>query len=263
MADWLRRGAAARAARQQEQKRQEMLDKAVHRFRLPPNKGTKITFLDGNIGDDGMLDCPIAYEHNLFRNGRWGNVYMCTRAQEPCPLCASGNKASQVAFFTVIDHSKWKSNRDGKIHQNEIRLFVAKSGTLALLERKAQKSEGLAGVTFEVFRSDADKSPAVGDDFEFIKKTPLDQILTAMGVEGPLNFEECVPYYTAAELISEGLGVPVQNTGNVGHTVGTETGGWSPDDEDEDDAEPREPGSDDDADDDTETGPALDNDIPF
>ena len=225
MAGWLKQGDRAARERQAEDKRREEHENRVYRFWMPKGKEQRITFLDGVLTKDGMMGQPVFYEHNLFLNGTWKNWFICTRDEEPCPLCMAGNKPAMVSPFTIVDHAEWTSKRDGKVHRNEIRLFIAKAATLKKLERKADKLGGsLVGVTFEVFRSEDDKAPSVGDEFEYVDRNELPGVREKYGAHcAPVNYEDAIPYLTAAEMRNLGLGSrPVgaeEPTHDTGHAA--------------------------------------------
>lgn len=166
---FLKRGAAAVAEMDKEEKRIEMSRKdKVFRFYLPDGGKGDITFLDGNL-KDGILDVPYYYEHKQFMNGRHDNFFICTQDEEPCPICEGGGTASYVGILTVIDHSEFTSKRDNKVYKDTIKLFVAKRDTIKLLQEMAVKRGGLRGCRFDVSRH-GDKSPNVGSAFDFTQK---------------------------------------------------------------------------------------------
>ena len=178
---FLKKGAAAKAAVQAEEvkfeeRRAEM--NRMRRFYIGYNKDTQITFLDGKLDEDGMLDIPRFYEHSIQVGSDWKH-YVCTAEidqSQPCPMCEAGNKPSLVGVMTVIDHSEYtvqKGPNAGKVYKNQRRLFVAKEGTLKDLNKLAAKPErnGLAGCTFDVSRGGENtRDPNVGKTFDFVVK---------------------------------------------------------------------------------------------
>ena len=107
----------------------------------------------------------------------------------------------------MIDHTEWK-DKNGKVHQNEKRLYVAKKQTLQRLQKLAIKRGGLRGCSFDVSRT-GDQSAAVGSDFDFLKKwEDMAEFKAQYGVEDtdPLNYENVIQYKTAKELTALGLG---------------------------------------------------------
>jgi hypothetical protein len=207
---WLKKGKEAHA--QVEAADQETAKKqaagSVRRFWIPKDKETQITFLDGNLDEDGLLETVTFWEHNLRLNGKWGNHYACTQDQEVCPICVGGDTPSLVAAFSIIDHTEW-TDKNNKVHKNERRMFVCKRETFKRLQKIATKRDGLAGCTFDVSRT-GDKSPSVGSDFDFVEKRTLPQIAKAYTlVEDsgtPFNYEEVLVYRDAAELKQLGFG---------------------------------------------------------
>lgn len=185
-----------------------------YRFWLKEDTEAQITFLDGALLEDGTIDSVVYHEHNMFMNGRWGNNFVCIKEFEPCPLCetaeeTSKGKASFVAAFTVIDHRKYEDNA-GKKHKDQVRLFVCKLETYKMLQKIATKRKGLAGCTFDVSRT-GDKSPNVGNMFDFVSKKSVSLVLKKYKVEA-LDYEEVIPYRDAEELINLNFGNASDNT---------------------------------------------------
>lgn len=224
----LKKGSAAQQLVQQEealiqQKKEANKDK-VHRFFMPVGESRRITFLDGALTpDQAYFDVPAIREHNLRINGKWGNFFPCIAEQEPCPCCEEeqGGNAYVVAFFTVIDHTPHTYN--GKTYENQVKLFAAKSSTMAILLRHALKPHinGLAGATFDVFRT-GDKSASVGTEFEFVEKNDVAALCNhftkvnnlKMGKPEdsdeyrvqPINYEKAIQYLSGAQLRQMGIG---------------------------------------------------------
>ena len=227
---FLMKGKRARAAWKQAEKehkvRKEEMENMVYRYYLPTGASGKITFLDGKLGPDGLIDVNMIKEHNLHMNGHWKNWFLCTEhggegedgspPSEPCPICEGGDKPYSAAVFTIVDWSKWEDKK-GKTHQYEIKLFVAKREALNILQKRATKYKGLAGCTFEVERA-GDNSPNVGNVFDFVNKHPLKTLVGAFakrGVKlGLINYEKRLKYRTADELRKLGFG--------TGQPVGSE-----------------------------------------
>ena len=215
---WMKRGVDAKKAMQHEDaKAEERKAEAgkLWRFFVTPEKAGLVTFLDGSLDAEGMLDIQVFYEHRVRINGEWNN-FVCTAEidqSQPCPLCEKGDKPAFVGVMTVLDHSEHKIKNGpnaGKTITNTRKLFVAKRTTIKLLTTIAKKRGGLAGCTFEVTRS-GEKTPAVGEHFDFTAKySKLSEIADKFGLKledvQPANYEEEVRYRTVAELIELGVG---------------------------------------------------------
>jgi hypothetical protein len=204
---FLKRGQAAQAVLQQEEHKAESRKNQTYRFFLPEGKNGSITFLDGNIMD-GVLDLTYYYEHNVCINGKWGNHFICTQDTEPCPICAGGLYPSYVGVATVIDHSSYTSQKDGKTYKDKIQLFVAKRDTLKTLQALAVKRGGLTGWRVDVSRT-GEKSAAVGNVFDFISHQTPQQIIATYGADyKPLDYEKVLgeAYLPASELRKLGFG---------------------------------------------------------
>ncbi len=216
MASFLMKGKRAvkawKQAEKTHKKQEDERKNRVYRFYLPTGAEQKITFIDGDLTPDGIIDVSMFREHNLKLNGHWKNWFRCTdfggEGAEPCPICEGGDNAYVASVFSIIDHSLWTDSK-GKKHQHEMKLFVAKREALNILQKHAVKRGGLAGVTFEVSRA-GDNSPNVGNVFEFVKKNPVAKIIKAFGAKGfpvgMVDYEKALPYYTAAELRDKGFG---------------------------------------------------------
>jgi hypothetical protein len=205
---FLKKGAAAAQAFQQEEARAEAQKNQVFRFNIPNGSSTALTFLDGEIVD-GMLDIPFLYEHTINIAGKWQN-FVCTQDSEPCPICEGGNKPSYVGLLTVVDHSSYTSKKDGKVYKDQIRLFVAKRTTIKMLTQMAIKRGGLTGCRFDVSRT-GDKEPSVGNVYDFTEKLSLSALAPAYFAEhkkalAPISYEKEIGYMDASELRKMGFG---------------------------------------------------------
>lgn len=230
---WLKQGqASAQMATQAQAEAEARKAEMGHMFRFFINKGedAKITFVDGNLSEQGFLLPPRFYEHTVYHNGKWTN-FVCPEKTSPelgqkCPFCETGDYASLVAMFTVIDHRVYKSPTTGKTYQDTTKLFAAKSGTFEMLNKLAVKRDGLAGCTFDVSRS-GEKSPAVGNMFDFVEKKDPKELKgkwtrtfkNAQGKEVTedaftvADYEKEVVWRDADELRAMGFGKP--GMGNV------------------------------------------------
>lgn len=136
-----------------------------------------ITFLDGNLDENGLLIMPTWYEHFIQLNGSAENL-PCISGQEPCPMCESGNNSSLVGGFTVIDHTPYtikKGPKEGQVIEKTKKLFIAKRTTLGQLQKIASKRGGLAGLTLDITRTTA-KSPSVGDMYDIVKQQTVEEV---------------------------------------------------------------------------------------
>jgi hypothetical protein len=211
---WLKQGAASAEAAKQEAAEQEIRKQEkgkMFRFYLKQGEEAPITFIDGDLNPDGLLVPPRYFEHNLFLNGKWGNLFVCPEKTAPhlgmkCPICAGGDNPSLSALFTVIDHRTFTSKDGSKTYKDMPRLFVAKSGTMEILAKIASKRGGLAGARFDASRSNKDKSPSVGDMFDFVEKTPVAELVQKYMDEitdPATNTKKKVSRFAAADYESE------------------------------------------------------------
>lgn len=221
---------AREAAALEDQKNKERKEAAqspyTNRFYLKQDVETVITFLDGDLDEDGLLKTTSYHEHNLLLNGSWRNWYPCTGEFEICPICESGSRNPPlVSAFTVIDHSQYKDRNDN-LRKDERKLFLCKRETVKRLQKLASKRDGLTGCTFDVSRI-GDKAPGVGSDFDFVEKQTLPDIAKRYNLQleggentshlkicAPYNYEEVIMYKTAAELRALGLGPDNNSVGS-------------------------------------------------
>lgn len=191
-----------------------------YRFWMPVDADARITFLDGELNPNGVLDETTYTEHQVPIGNDWRNFYPCVSDQEPCPLCVADNKSYYVAVFSIIDHSEWV-DKQGAVHKNERKLYAVKRDTVRILRKMSLTREGLRGCTFDVSRT-GDRSPNVGSHYDFIKKW---EDMAAFGKEynvkdtSPLNYGKVVKYRTATELLSLGVGIKASSIGGESSTV--------------------------------------------
>ena len=171
--------------------------KKMYRFYMPVGGETTITFVDDDTkpltldheGKKVQVSLPVIFrEYQLHLNNNWRNWFTAPQNPEDDVLAKRGERSSQVAAFTVIDHSEWK-DKQGATHKDELKLFVVKtsSSTFKVLQKASAKRGGLRGCKFTVTRL-ADKSSNVGDTFEFEEKVELDAAMQ------PANYlEEFAP----------------------------------------------------------------------
>lgn len=221
--NFLKKGAAAKDAFQQEEAKAEMAKAEagkMWRFFLKDGEDGQITFLDGDLNEEGMLDINMFHEHRVRINGAWQN-FICTAeadTSQPCPICESGDRPSFVGVMTVIDHRSHTIQNGpnaGKVIKNIRRLFVAKRNSMKQLAKLAAKRGGLAGCTFDVSRS-GEKEPAVGNQFDFVEKfESFEDIAAKFGLEMdavmPANYAEELKYRSPEELIDLGVGKAVKS----------------------------------------------------
>lgn len=219
------KGQAAQQAMQQEQAKADMRSNGTYRFYVKHKNGQSeermITFLDGNLTPDGLLDIPFINEHRVRINGDTQNI-ACTEPNEPCPLCQAAQESNSqdfsfaafTGYLTVIDHTGYVDNT-GKHHPDVIRLYPAKRKQIEMLTKLAHNYGTLAGLCFNVSRS-SDKSAAVGDIMiPQGQYNPQDLIAhyksqDANSKIGILDYNKEVTYFDAKTLRSMlGMGSPI------------------------------------------------------
>ena len=150
------------------------------RYWMPKGSERKIIFLTDGDGPNGPP--PPIWEHNLKLGGHYRNWFTCLEPLGmPCPLCQYAEstrvgKRYKAMYFTIIDTHEFEG-KDGKKRKNVKRLFVAKKDTVEILRRRfhdlAESGRGLRGAIFKVYRTNSDKSAAVGEDFSYIDHADL------------------------------------------------------------------------------------------
>jgi hypothetical protein len=214
MPNFLKRGSAAHEQQVVENKLQELRKQQyeTNRFYIPQNdeKPRHITFLDGKLNSNGMIDATAFYQHQLQLNGSWQNWFVCTEDNEPCPICAIPRQYRTFVYaFSIIDHTPY-TGKTGKVYENQKKLFVCKQDSFKRLSKRAEKGEGLAGCTFEVTRL-GQKSDGCGSDFEFTSKNTAADLLKkypSLKMEDlkPLEYEKVIVYRSRDELLKMGIG---------------------------------------------------------
>lgn len=205
---FMKTGAAAKTEMAKVEHKAEMAAKnKTQRFWLPKDKSAAITFLDGDL-KDGMLNIPFYYEHQINMNGSWKNWFICTQDEEPCPICEGGHQPSYVGILTIIDHSEYTSQKDGKVYKDQVRILTAKKDSIKQLQKLAEKRGGLRGCKFDVSRT-GDKSPGIGNMFDFTEKLNDAQLFQLYKERSqPFKYEELLLglYMPAKELRKMGFG---------------------------------------------------------
>jgi|Cruoilmetagenom7_1024161.scaffolds.fasta_scaffold08548_4 hypothetical protein len=232
---FLKKGKAARkeASAVDEQKKRRDEENKYRRFFVKRGTERRVTFLDGDLDDEGELSMVMYYEHNLFMNGNWRNFFVCTgNEDEPCPICEEGKLPAMVAVFTIIDHTEY-TDKKGDTHKDNVMLLVAKRGTQKLLEYQAAKRGGLAGVTFDVARIDEDQSAAVGTSFDYVGKNEVPKLLKKFGAE-VIDYEDVIHYRTPDELRKMGFGKAGKIGGEPGLSDTDDEPPFDPDTDDDD-----------------------------
>jgi hypothetical protein len=154
---------------------------------MPAGAAKEIVFVDA---------VPFTfYEHNARINGNWKNWTTCLApvTEEGDPECCrtlGADSRYRVSMLTIIDCSKW-TDKKGNTRQYEIKVLPAKYKTSQKLERKqadlVSQDKSLAGRLYRVVR-ETDKSPAVGDDYEFVREVDMTKLFELATYKGkPLS----------------------------------------------------------------------------
>lgn len=187
----------------------------VFRYRIPVgSEPREITFLDGEEltltieGKDVTVPAPVrtneyrvtvprglqldpATQRTLdltlerlgFYQGGWSNF--STQPSQGVDVLRDHERAAPMVMMTVIDHSEYRA-KNGKVYKDDIKLFPMKRNSPAwgIVQRQLERRGSLRGCRFLVERH-GDKSPAVGNSFEFVEQHPdIDSL------PQPLNYGE-------------------------------------------------------------------------
>ena len=208
-------------------------NKRIVRFRVPVGESKEFTFLDAAVIDltvngEVIKDVPtpirlseyrVTVPKNLinslpshvqnqasilldrlgFKAGGWSNFTTVPSPDQPDPL-RDHERPSSIVVFSVIDHSSWTSPQ-GKTYVDQKRLFVAKRSSPAwgILQRQMERMQkkgydSLRGCRFESSRH-GDKSPAVGNSFDF-----LERVEDLESLEQPFDYGEILAPKSAEDL---------------------------------------------------------------
>jgi hypothetical protein len=217
---FIKTGAAAVAALQEEQAKADIAREQSSkpwRFRISQKDGVGkdylITFLDGDLDSNGLIQMNVWAEHTMQVSGDWDN-YVCL-APNFCPMCAADDRADLVQAFTVIDQNPYtvqSGQKKGMTIPWQRKLYVVKRMTLGQLQKIAQKHGGLRGLQLTVCRTTT-KSPAAGDMFEAQQKFSDEELAEAFPKnekgdrqDVPFVYNDVAPFYPAEKLKELGIG---------------------------------------------------------
>lgn len=204
---WLKKGKAAQKSMKEEEARAEAQKNmgGNNRFWMKEGEERTITFVDGGLTEDGLLDIPMYFEHTVKYSGQW-TQFVCVAEEEPCPLCETGDRPTFVGVATIIDHTGFYSKKDEKQIKNIRRLYVAPRTVIKKLQTLAAKRGTLAGLTFDVTRTEK-KAARVGDLLDCQGITTLKDLKKHFPEAAvPFNYEEELPHVSADELRKMGFG---------------------------------------------------------
>jgi hypothetical protein len=192
------------------------------RFFLKVDESAKITFLDGDLDPTtGFFASNVIHEHTVRQAGNYVN-YACLDTHtsgdpQVCPLCNHQegdrqNRSYLVAFFTVIDHTR-RTGKNGKIYENEVRVFAAKTRVMTRLLEFAKEEGTLAGMRFDVRRLKDQAN--TGEDFTVINRFPVHALCDKYNAS-IVDYSQATNYASQQELRAMGFG---------GMPIGAETPG--------------------------------------
>jgi hypothetical protein len=185
---WFQTGydAVGEEVKRRDQQQEEWANQ-VRRYWMPEKDQSGRTIVATIAFIDGV---PFTYrEHQFYLNGNWRNWQTCLIGTgDKCPYDEAGNKNYFVGAYTVIDTREWRG-KDNTVHKNEVSLYPSKGDSLKALRILADARDGdLAGCMFRVSRS-GDKSPSVGNVYDFIERLPTKTIRIKMSGMGEQSIQ--------------------------------------------------------------------------
>lgn len=174
----LKKGFDAAQTMMEEQAAERAARAGAFNFFIKKGESARIVFLEDEPG-------ALVYQFTHKIGDRFEDFICQGDASEYRDL---EKRPTLVGYFTIIQLGEFKG-KNGVV-KNPKRTLAAKSQTLDILKRHFAKRGGLYGRVFEVSRSNNDKSPAVGDMWDF--EETLDQAaLEALNEDiTPINFDE-------------------------------------------------------------------------
>ncbi len=238
---FLKKGAKAQEALKAAELEAEKKANMPFKFFLKQDTDTVVTFLDGELNEDGFLELITYNQHTFQHNGNWVD-YVCVSDEEPCPLCEASKPSTLVSIFSVFDHTVF-TKKDGEVINGSIKLFIAKRATVKILQKIASKRGGLAGCTFDVSRT-GEKSASVGTLFDYTEKEDVQDFMNKHKLK-ILDYENVLPYVPASDLRKVGFGSGIVSTGAPVHQAQAKTGNMNSSDHENDEGDaPFDPSTD-------------------
>lgn len=152
---------SAESERKSEQrKRTGGIDPNRGRLRLTPGESADVIVLDETP------ESVAFYEHQLKKDGKWGNFESCPGEWENCPLCSSGDNKSFVWFLTILDLRGYTKDDGTEVpyYRRLLPIKQTQSSTYKRVFKAAMKEFGtIRGVMLTLERDTGDKSAAIGE----------------------------------------------------------------------------------------------------
>lgn len=170
-------------------------DRASRRFSLEKGESARVTFMDGNLTREGLIELWLYKEHFLpippYR-------FVCVAYNEECPICRDGFRAHLMGAGTIYDH-----------RVNATRIFCVAYSSLSRMAVKAKEVNGLKGWTVLMTKT-GNARTRIGDVMEFEGRMTDSELMAAYGRRGRLptmNYAKHLGYLSAKELRKQGFGV--------------------------------------------------------
>lgn len=133
--------------------------------------------------DSNDLDYAVLMHSRFKLNGSWSNYVVCTKKSDPkgCPVCAVAEKPSQWFLCgSLIDRSKWtipNGKNKGQVRTDQRRLLLITASQVDTMEMIGGKIKTWRGASFDVGRSEDQKSPRIGSNWFFTSHMSEQDIL--------------------------------------------------------------------------------------
>lgn len=142
------------------------------------------------------------HEHTFQSGQKWYNATCVNEIPTlaPCPICKTYGEdtSSYVGVYTVIDTRRWEGE-NGKVFENQPKLFVAKTKVQAVIREEKKKRGGLIGCVYDITRA-GDQDPRTGSMFSFTEKLTPEQVAARFPGVKPYSYEEVFRPKTAEEM---------------------------------------------------------------
>jgi len=167
----------------------------LYRFRLPYGDTASVTIVSPR---------PVfVWEHQFtFNNNRYTfepSLRGTLREGEVDILTKHFGDAYRVWFFLVIDHSTYQGKK--AVYKDRVKLLPVKSSDIEWFKEQANDPErgngDMTGMVYRATRSNAEKSSAIGEKWDFRKRVSREQLVAALPdamemvdellADGPIN----------------------------------------------------------------------------
>ena len=154
------------------------------RFWMKPGEKRKIIFLDETPACTFEYNVELKLPH--YDKPRWGHHFTCIRNKTGKDIFAGlpervKRNRSYMGFLTIIECCEYE-DKEGKLHRNVRRVLPMTSPFTEKVAGWIEDRGSIVGCMFSVKRGTDKKSPRIGDDWQFLEKVDLSEVLDADGI---------------------------------------------------------------------------------